>query len=179
MVLPVNHAWHTPSPAWIPCVIGSACGSRFRQRWLSFLQQFPEITLGKCENLELLNLPGGRQEEGTPASSLTFILATGPGDGEEGALQAAEEPEQRCPLLINDFLIGGSRRRGRQRKFSFAGRCRGEGECLGWVARAGGDTRGDGWSRGIFTGLGTRAARTGEEQRREGGMDVPGKYFSL
>lgn len=147
---------HTQPCLWMLCVIGSL----FRQRRLSFLQQFPEITLGKCENLELLNLPGGRQEEGTPASSLTFILATGPGDGEEGALQAAEEPEQRCPLLINDFLIGGSRRRGRQRKFSFAGRCRGEGECLGWVARAGGDTRGDGWGRGIFTGLWTRAERS-------------------
>lgn len=71
----------------------------FGSAGFSFLQQFPEITLGKCENLELLNLPGGRQEEGTPASSLTFILATGPGDGEEGAVQAAEEPEQRCPFI--------------------------------------------------------------------------------
>lgn len=163
---------HTQPCLWMLCVIGSTRGSLFRQRRLSFLQQFPEITLGKCENLELLNLPGGRrraggwrQEEGTPASSLTFILATGPGDGEEGALQAAEEPEQRCPLLINDFLVRGSRRRGRQRKFSFAGRCWREGECLGWVARAGGDTRGDGWGSRIFAGLWMRAARTGERSR--------------
>lgn len=68
------------------CVIVSTRGLLFRQRRLSFLQQFPEITLGKCENLELLNLPGGRragggwwqQEEGSPACWLPFILAMGP-----------------------------------------------------------------------------------------------------
>lgn len=84
---------HTESCLWIMCIIMSTRRLLFRQCRLSFLQQFPEITLGKCENLELLNLPGGRhaggwrQEEGTPAFCLPFILATGPGDGEEGARQ--------------------------------------------------------------------------------------------
>lgn len=85
---------HTKSCLWIMCIILSTLGLLFRQCRLSFLQQFPEITLGKCENLELLNLPGGRraggwwQEEGTPAFCLPFILATGPRDREEGARQS-------------------------------------------------------------------------------------------
>lgn len=41
---------------------------------------------------------GWWQEEGTPASSLTFILATGPRDGEEGALQG-QRPDQHCPFI--------------------------------------------------------------------------------
>jgi len=83
----------TESCLGIMCIIISTRGLLFRQRRLSFLQQFPEITLGKCENLELLNLPGGRcaggwrREEGTPAFCLPCILAIGPGDGEEGAHQ--------------------------------------------------------------------------------------------
>lgn len=80
------------------CIIMSTRGLLFRQHRLSFLQQFPEITLGKCENLELLNLPGGRraggwrQEEGTPAFCLPFILATGRRGGEEGAHQPPGRP---------------------------------------------------------------------------------------
>lgn len=92
---------HTESCLWIMCIIISTRELLFRQRRLSFLQQFPEITLGKCENLELLNLPRGRraggwrQEEGTPAFCLPFILAIGPRDGEEGACQSPGRPRSR------------------------------------------------------------------------------------
>lgn len=137
-------------------IIASTRALLFRQRRLSFLQQFPEITLGKCENLELLNLPGGRragggwwrQEEGTPACWLPFILATGPGGVQGGRLtdpQPYGGAGSALPLINGLSLVGrgGEEARGSFLLLADAGEQRG-GARAGW--------RGQGVTRGVMDG---------------------------